>query len=110
MARVIIQGDGVAAYCCAHLLGKAGFEVTLAPVDRPRLPAIMLSDHALALIRDIFDRPDLFQDAPHVRKRMVAWGPDSTTLALDHSAVVVSEEALLRELQPGLLLRDDAGA
>jgi hypothetical protein len=107
---VVIRGDGVASYCCAYLLGEAGLDVVLEPVDRPRLPAIMLSDHALALIRDIFDRPALFQDAPHVRKRMVAWGPDSTTLALDHSAVVVSEEALLRELQPGLLLRDEAGA
>jgi hypothetical protein len=70
----------------------------------------MLSDHALALIRDIFDRPDLFRDAPHVRKRMVAWGRDSTLLVLDHSAVVVSEEALLRELRPGLTLRDAGSA
>jgi len=108
MARVIIQGDGVAAYCCAHLLGKAGFEVTLAPVDRPRLPAIMLSDHALALIRDIFDRADLFRDAPRIRKRMVAWGPDSTPLALDHSAVVVSEASLLKELLPSLPRSDSA--
>jgi hypothetical protein len=110
VARVVIRGDGVAAYCCAYLLGKAGLAVVLEPVDRPRLPAIMLSDHALALIRDIFDKQDLFRDAPHVRKRMVAWGPDSTTLALDHSAAVVSEDVLLRELRPGLLLRDDAGA
>jgi hypothetical protein len=106
---VVIRGDGIAAYCCAYLLGKAGLYVVLEPGDRPRVPAIMLSDHALALIRDIFDRQDLFRDAPHIRKRMVAWGPDSTVLALDHSAVVVSEEDLLRELRPGLLLRDDAG-
>jgi hypothetical protein len=107
---VVIRGDGVAAYCCAYLLGKAGLEVFLEPMDRLRLPAIMLSDHALALIRDIFDRQDLFRDAPHIRKRMVAWGPDPTVLGLDHSAVVVSEEALLRELRPSLLLRDDPRA
>ena len=107
---VVIRGDGVAAYCCAYLLGKAGVDVVLQPVGRPRLPAIMLSGHALALIRDILDRQDFFRDAPQIRKRMVAWGPDSTVQALDHSAVVVSEEALLRELRPGLLLRADAGA
>jgi 2-polyprenyl-6-methoxyphenol hydroxylase-like FAD-dependent oxidoreductase len=98
---VIIRGDGVAAYCCAYLLHKAGFQVSLERVDRPRLPAIMLSDHALALIRDIFERQDLFRDAPPVRKRMVAWGRDSKLHALDHSAVVVSEEFLLKNLSPG---------
>lgn len=106
MTRVDIRGDGVAAYCCAYLLSKAGFQVSLERVDRPRLPAIMLSDHALALIREIFDRADLFRDAPHIRKRMVAWGPDSKVLALDHSAVVVSEESLLGDLWPGLALED----
>jgi hypothetical protein len=108
MTRVRIRGDGVAANCCAYLLSK--FDVVLEPVDRPRLPAIMLSDHALALIRDIFDRPDLFRDAPQVRKRMVAWGPESKLVALDHSAVVVSEELLLRLLLPSLTLRDSGAA
>jgi hypothetical protein len=103
---VLIRGDGVAAYCCAYLLGKAGLEVSLEPMGRPRLPAIMLGDHALALIRDIFDRQDLFENAPHIRKRMVAWGPDSQVLAVDHSAVVVSEEMLLAELRPRLAPSD----
>ena len=107
---IVIRGDGVAAYCCAYLLGKAGLEVVLEPVDRPRLPAIMLSDHALALIRDIFDQNDLFRDAPQIRKRMVAWGADSTLLALEHSAVVVSEELLLRALRPSLALPDSSVA
>jgi hypothetical protein len=107
---VLIRGDGVAAYCCAHLLGKAGFEVSLELVGRPRLPAIMLGDHALALIRDIFDRQDLFQNAPHIRKRMVSWGPDSNLLAVEHSAVVVSEEMLLAELRPRLNLSDPTPA
>ena len=109
MTRVTIRGDGVAAYCCAYLLGKFGFDVVLQPMDRPRLPVIMLSDHALALIRDIFDQNDLFRDAPPIRKRMVAWGTDSTPLALDHSAVVVSEELLLDALRPSLALRDSSG-
>ena len=101
MTAVTIRGDGVAAYCSAYLLIKAGFQVSLERVDRPRLPAILLNDHALALIRDIFDQPDLFRNAPIIRKRMVAWAPDSKLLALDHSAVVVSEEFLLQNLSPG---------
>jgi len=106
MTGILIRGDGVAAYCCAYLLGKAGLPVVLDPLERPRLPAIMLSDQALALIRDIFDRQDLFRNAPHIRKRMVAWGPDSKVLALDHSAVVVSEEILLAELRSRPMLSD----
>jgi len=106
MNQIAIQGDGVAASCCAYLLGHAGLNVTLHPLDRPRLPAILLGDHALALIRDIFQRSDLFQDAPKIRKRMVAWGPNSNVLAVDHSAVVVSEELLLKELSPKLTLKD----
>ena len=103
MPHVAIRGEGVAASCCAYLLNKAGFPVSLEKVDRPRLPAIMLSDHALALIRDVFDRPELFRSAPRVRKRIVAWGPDTKVLAVDHSAVVVSEESLLADISPGTL-------
>src|SRR5258708_6597818 len=108
MTHVAIRGDGVAASCCAYLLSKAGFHVSLEKVDRPRLPAIMLSDHALALIRDVFDRPDLFRNAPRIRKRMVAWGPDSKLLAVEHSAVVVSEETLLADIWPGALCAQTA--
>ena len=92
----------MAAYCCAHLLNKAGFAVDLQPIDRPRLPVILLGDQALALIRDIFDRPSLFDDAPRVRKRVVAWGTGAEPIAVEHSAVVVSEEALLDGIRPEL--------
>jgi hypothetical protein len=99
---VIIRGDGVAASCCAYLLNKAGFRIDPQPVDRPRLPVILLGDHALALIRDIFDQPALFSDLPRIRKRVVAWGPDAPPLTVEHSAVVVSEEALLDGIRPVL--------
>jgi hypothetical protein len=99
---VVIRGDGVAAYCCAHLLHKAAFRVSLDPVDRPRLPAIMLGEQALALIRDVFERPDLFTDLPRISKRVVAWGPDAQPLTVEHSAVVVSEDVLLDAIRPPL--------
>lgn len=105
---VLVRGDGVAAYCCAYLLTKAGFRVDLQPVDRPRLPAIMLGDQALALIRDIFDQPGLFADLPRIRKRVVAWGPGAKPVALEHSAVVVSEELLLQSIRPAVVPNGDS--
>jgi hypothetical protein len=101
--RIHIRGDGVAAYCCAHLLAKAGFQIELQPVDRPRLPVILLGESALALIRDIFDQPGLFSDLPRIRKRVVAWGRGAKAIEVEHSAVVVSEESLLEGIRPSLI-------
>jgi hypothetical protein len=97
---VIIRGDGVAAYCCAFLLAKAGFRVDLQSVDRPRLPVILLGDQALALVRDIFEQPRMLADAPRIHRRVVAWGPAAKPADLEHSAVVVSEEILLDAMRP----------
>lgn len=97
---VLIRGDGVAARCCAHLLSRSGVSVSFEPTDRPRLPAIMLSGPAQALIREVFGRDRLFRDLPQIRKRIVAWGRNADPVELDHSAVVVSEELLLESLRP----------
>jgi len=99
---VIIRGDGVAAYCCAYLLNQAGFRVELESVDRPRLPVILLGDLALALVRDIFAQPEIFADAPRIRKRIVAWGADGAPVSLEHSAVLVSERDVLSAIRPPL--------
>ena len=93
---VRIRGDGVAARCCGHLLGRAGYRVSFEAKPRPRVPLILLSDAAQRLIGDIFERHDLFRDLPVIRKRIVQWG--SEPVELDHSAVVVSEEQLLDRL------------
>ena len=93
--EVLIRGDGVAARCCAHLLRSAGFRVGLERLERPRIPAIMLSDPALALIRDVFGRPWLFSERERVQRRIVSWGNAAAPVSLSHSAVVVSEEGLL---------------
>src|SRR5215471_17038611 len=74
MNTVLVRGDGVAAYCCAHLLEQAGIAVALDRPDRPRLPALMLSESALALIADTFGNQDLFRDLPRIRTRVVLWG------------------------------------
>jgi hypothetical protein len=94
----LIHGDGVAARCCAHLLARSGMRVSTRPTSPPQVPAILLSDAALSLIRDIFNAPGLFHELPRIRKRIVSWGPDATPLSLDHSGAVVSAQELLAGL------------
>ena len=98
-SSVIIRGGGIAAWCCAFLLKKAGIHVVVEDTGRAKLPAILLSDAARALIRDIFETPTLFHDQLALHKRVVAWGTNSTPMSLDHSAIVVSEEVLLKNIR-----------
>ncbi|CAN5385524.1 hypothetical protein BH10PSE13_BH10PSE13_11040 [soil metagenome] len=97
--RTAISGTGIASTCCAHLLGLHGIEVLLTPAVRPPVPAILLSDPALALLRDVFGRPDLFADRPCIARRIVSWG-GGEPIALPHGAVVVSEGDLVTALSP----------
>jgi hypothetical protein len=99
MANVVIRGDGVAACCCAHLLANAGCGVAREHAQRSSLPAVMLSDHALTLIRDVFEASDLFAGAGRIRQRVVSWGPHAKRLMLPHAAAVVSEQWLLESLR-----------
>jgi len=97
MKKIFISGDGVAACCCAFLLKKAGFGVFVRRGERPRLPAILLSDAALNLIQGVFG--DLsFGHCHAIRSRVVAWGPDAQVVTVDHLARVVSEQELLATL------------
>jgi hypothetical protein len=86
----------VAAVTCAHLLRRAGFQVFFEGAERPRLPAILLSQAAQHLIQGVFDKQGLFESLPAVRTRIVAWGEGS--VVLPHEAVVVSEADLLSRL------------
>ncbi|HEX7945447.1 MAG TPA: hypothetical protein VF495_12315, partial [Phenylobacterium sp.] len=51
---VAIHGEGIAAACCAHLLARDGFATAWTGRDRPPVPAILLSDTALELLRNVF--------------------------------------------------------
>lgn len=99
--EVLIRGNGVASYACARLLKNAGFRVGVERPDRARVPAIMLSDTALALIRDVFGDPPLFSGLPRIDRRVVMWGKAAEPAAVPHSAVVVSETFLLENLGRG---------
>jgi hypothetical protein len=92
---VTVRGGGVAAYCCAYLLNKAGFQVDLEATPRARVPVVLLGDQALALLRDIFEQPELLAATPRIRKRIVAWGENVPPVAVEHSASLISEDGLL---------------
>ncbi len=57
----------------------------------------MISDASAELIRDVFGKPEFFQGAARISKRLVGWG-DAAPVELEHSAIVVSERRLLEEL------------
>lgn len=90
MKSIAIRGSGIAAKGCAHILTGAGLRVAIEESCRPSVPTIMLSDPALALIRSVFDRPDLFADRPRVKHRLVAWG--GPTVMIPHGAALASED------------------
>jgi hypothetical protein len=90
---VPIFGDGVAACCCAHLLGAR-----IETVERARIPALIVGDATQRLIADVFGRQDLLAGLPRIEQRVVAWGSDPVTVP--HRAVLVSEEELISRLRP----------
>jgi hypothetical protein len=97
---VLIQGDGIAACCCARLLRASGVDVVLAKTARSKLPTILVSESTQLLLRDIFEDRELFGGFHQVRKRIVSWGRQTRTQIIPHSAIVVSEEELLSRLWP----------
>jgi hypothetical protein len=72
--------------------------VRIEAAGRPRVPAVMLSDAALALLRDVFDRPSLLADGPRINRRVVDWGAAEGRIAVPHAAVAASEDGLLAAL------------
>lgn len=106
MSNVLIRGDGVAGRCCAHLLSRAGVTVTVEPASRAPLPAILLGETAQKLITDIFGLEEPFENLPRIRQRIVAWGPKAEPATIEHSAVVISEAALMDRLGPAPLGSD----
>ncbi len=97
-AQINIIGDGLAACCAAHLLIDRGFSVSLHKTGRPKPARLLVSDATQSLLCDIFRAPDLFAQAPRIRRRIVRWGPHAETLDLPHRGLVVSEMDLLDRL------------
>jgi hypothetical protein len=93
--RVLVRGDGVAALTCGYLLQTADFNVAIQRSARTRVPALMVSASSQALFCDILNTQQTFSLLPRIERRVVKWGPRAATIALPHSAVIVSEEFLL---------------
>jgi hypothetical protein len=93
-----ILGDGVAGRCSAYLLSRAGLDVSMRSLTRPRLPAILLGEPAQKLISDIFELERAFEGLPRIRKRIVAWGANREPVTVEHSGIAISEEMLLERL------------
>ncbi len=97
-AVVCIEGDGIAACCCARLLASAGAKVAVSKGVRRAIPAILLSQATQRLLSDIFHTENLFEGAHRIRKRIVAWGPGAPVKVLEHSALVLPEQVLLERM------------
>ncbi|MFM6830062.1 MAG: hypothetical protein ACKOVA_06990, partial [Novosphingobium sp.] len=95
---VILRGRGVAVATAAHLLRRAGMTLEIEPGNRRPVPVIMLSDPALALLRDVFGQPGLFADKVRIERRVVRWDAGEP-VAMPHGAVVVSEDDLTNVLE-----------
>ena len=106
--RVDIRGDGVAALTCTYLLQTAGCNTAIQRHTRPLLPALMVSASSEALFCDILNAADALSNLPRIETRVVKWGPSASTIALPHSAVVVSEELLQSRIAK--LVRFDGGS
>ena len=107
---VSIRGGGIAALSCTKLLTDGGFPVAIDRLERVTVPTIMLSDLAVELIRDVFQRPDAFAAAKRITKRVVLWGEGAAPVELPHSAIVLSEKTLLDTLEFDLPVHEGAAS
>jgi hypothetical protein len=96
--QVHIEGDGVAAACCAQLFTESGQHWASSRIARPKLGAVLLSGQTVELLAGIFPSTDLVSVGHRIQKRVVAWGPAAEPISLPHSALVISEIDLLTRL------------
>jgi len=84
---------------CAHLLAQHGVALTGAAAGAASSPApvVLLSDAALALLRDLLDRPNLLAGLPRIARRIVAWG-GGAPVAVPHAGAVASGAVLAAAL------------
>jgi 2-polyprenyl-6-methoxyphenol hydroxylase-like FAD-dependent oxidoreductase len=94
--QVHIEGDGVAAACCAKLLADSGQAFSSSRVERQELGAVLLSPQTLVLLREIFPAAHLEPVCHPVHKRIVSWGENQVTVP--HAGFVVSQADLLGRL------------
>jgi hypothetical protein len=98
--RVLIEGSGVAATCCAALLRAQGIKA----FRRERTsagsgPVLLLNSQTQRLLADVFGDPaNLFVGCPIIRKRVVLWKPGAEVAEFAHDGIVADEGLLLQRL------------
>ena len=102
---VHIEGEGVAAACCAQLFSDRGQLFSFARAVRPKPGAVLLSRQTVALIAEIFPAIDLISVCHPIEKRIVAWG-EAEPITLPHVAFVIAEDDLLARLWQQVSLSD----
>ncbi|HKE24681.1 MAG TPA: hypothetical protein VKB88_20105 [Bryobacteraceae bacterium] len=99
MISVAVEGQGIAACCCALLLQRAGSSCSrIGRYPIGRVPALVVSQSTQRLMADVFGDPALFAGLPRIERRIVAWGANAAPHTLPHSAVVIAEETLAARL------------
>jgi 2-polyprenyl-6-methoxyphenol hydroxylase-like FAD-dependent oxidoreductase len=88
----------------SYLLQRGGLCVAQEAVSRAPVPVLMVSDTALALIRDVLDQPNLFADKHRITRRVVRWGAEP--VSMPHGAVVVSEQDFAAIFAPAPISRN----
>jgi len=102
MGHIEIRGEGVAASCCACLLGSAGVPLKLVRQFRPRVPAVVVSLATQTLVSSTLGHMELFAGCRPIKRRIVAWGPGAEPATLPHAAVVITEDELLERIESRL--------
>ncbi len=95
MPEVLLRGDGLAKAACSCLLARAGWQIKHDLVARPKLPVVLLNTASQRLMSDVFENAKLLEGFYPINKRIVRWGANAETLVIPHSALAVSEQALL---------------
>lgn len=98
-AGLVIDGDGVAALCCAHLLSQSGISFFFGPTQTGKQPAIMLGSQAASLLKDVARSSSLLDSGWPIERRVVLWGDARDPITVTHDGIAISEEALVNRMR-----------
>ncbi len=95
VSGISIEGDGVAALCCAHLFSRSEIACSLSSGRTTKQPAILLGAQAASLLRDVCRSTSLLDSGWRIRKRVVLWGEATNPITVEHDGIAISEEILI---------------
>jgi hypothetical protein len=97
--EVTVQGDGIAATCCAKLLERRGISYSFDPARAAgqHRPVLLINPQTQKLVSDVFEGSDFLPEcAQPVRRRAVLWEKDVKWFP--HAGFAVQESELLDRL------------